>query len=115
MVIATKVRGRPTRPSSQPTNHADGLAPAVLREQADRSRERLGVDRIDLYYAHIPDMWHGTPLTDTVARCSVISMRLRRTRTRSRCAANRSSRSRSLPALLRTTPRSVVFRRSACR
>jgi aryl-alcohol dehydrogenase-like predicted oxidoreductase len=67
VVIATKVGGRPTKPSSQPTNHAEGLAPAVLREQADRSRERLGVDRIDLYYAHIPDMWHGTPLTDTVA------------------------------------------------
>lgn len=67
VVIATKVGGRPTKPSSQPTNHAEGLAPAVLREQVDRSRERLGVDRIDLYYAHIPDMWHGTPLADTVA------------------------------------------------
>lgn len=67
VVIATKVGGRPTKPSSQPANHAEGLAPAVLREQANRSRERLGVDRIDLYYAHIPDMWHGTPLTDTVA------------------------------------------------
>jgi aryl-alcohol dehydrogenase-like predicted oxidoreductase len=67
VVIATKVGGRPTKPSSQLTDHAEGLAPAVLREQADRSRERLGVDRIDLYYAHIPDMWHGTPLADTVA------------------------------------------------
>jgi aryl-alcohol dehydrogenase-like predicted oxidoreductase len=67
VVIATKVGGRPTMPMSQLADHAEGLAPDVLREQADRSRERLGVDRIDLYYAHIPDMWHGTALADTVA------------------------------------------------
>jgi aryl-alcohol dehydrogenase-like predicted oxidoreductase len=67
VVIATKVGGRPTKPSSQPAGHAEGLAPEVLREQADRSRERLGVDRLDLYYAHIPDLRHGTPLADTVA------------------------------------------------
>lgn len=67
VVIATKVGGRPTKPRSEPADHAEGLAPAVLREQAGRSRERLGVDRIDLYYAHIPDLWHGTPLADTVA------------------------------------------------
>lgn len=67
VVIATKVGGRPTKPMGQLADHAEGLAPAVLREQADRSRERLGVDRIDLYYAHIPDMWHGTTLAETVA------------------------------------------------
>jgi aryl-alcohol dehydrogenase-like predicted oxidoreductase len=66
VVIATKVGGRPTKPSSSLADHAEGLAPTVLREQADRSRERLGVDRIDLYYAHIPDMWHDTPLAATV-------------------------------------------------
>lgn len=67
MVIATKVGGRPTTPTNGPTDRAEGLAPEVLREQAERSRERLGVDRIDLYYAHIPDLWHDTPLADTVA------------------------------------------------
>jgi aryl-alcohol dehydrogenase-like predicted oxidoreductase len=67
VVIATKVGGRPTKPAAQLASHAEGLAPDVLREQADRSRKRLGVDRIDLYYAHIPDLWHGTPLADTVA------------------------------------------------
>lgn len=67
IVIATKVGGRPTAPATALGSDYEGLAPAVLREQADRSRERLGVDRIDLYYAHIPDFAHGTPLADTVA------------------------------------------------
>ena len=67
VVIATKVGGRPTAPAATLGNNIEGLAPAVLREQADRSRERLGVDRIDLYYAHIPDLVHGTPLAETVA------------------------------------------------
>jgi aryl-alcohol dehydrogenase-like predicted oxidoreductase len=66
VVIASKVGGRPLTPTRQPTTRAEGLAPEVLREQADRSRERLGVDRLDLYYAHIPDLWHGIPLEDTV-------------------------------------------------
>lgn len=41
MVIATKVGGRPTTPTNGPTDRAEGLAPEVLREQAERSRERL--------------------------------------------------------------------------
>lgn len=67
VLIATKVGARPTVAGTGYVESAEGLAPAVIREQADRSRERLGVDRIDLYYAHIQDLWHDTPLADTVA------------------------------------------------
>lgn len=70
LVIATKVGARPTdtAPVGAGTGWAaqrfrawEGLAPDVVREQADRSRERLGVEQIDLYYAHVPDQ-RGTPL-----------------------------------------------------
>lgn len=56
LVIATKVGGRPRKPGRTFSKNIEGLSPAVIREAADRSRERLGVDRIDLYYAHVPDM-----------------------------------------------------------
>jgi aryl-alcohol dehydrogenase-like predicted oxidoreductase len=35
----------------------------VIREASQRSRERLGVERIDLYYAHVPDQ-AGVPLDE---------------------------------------------------
>lgn len=66
IVIATKVGARPLAAATDFSQNLEGLAPAVLREQADRSRERLGVERLDLYYAHVPDI-HGVPLEDTVA------------------------------------------------
>ena len=64
IVIATKVGARPTDTvepvengwKNQRTRSWEGLAPANVREQADRSRERLGVERLDLYYAHVPDL-----------------------------------------------------------
>jgi aryl-alcohol dehydrogenase-like predicted oxidoreductase len=56
VVIATKVGQAPTRP---------GLAPANIRAAADESLRRLGVDHIDLYYAHEDDP--ETPLEDTLA------------------------------------------------
>lgn len=63
VVVSTKVGARPTVPARD-FRHAEGLAPAVLREQVDRSRERLGLERIDLYYAHLRDP--RTPLADQV-------------------------------------------------
>jgi aryl-alcohol dehydrogenase-like predicted oxidoreductase len=42
-----------------------GLAPERIRRRVERSLERLGVDRIDLYLAHEPDP--ETPLAETVA------------------------------------------------
>ncbi|KRC65019.1 oxidoreductase [Aeromicrobium sp. Root236] len=53
VTIATKVGGRPTRPSPTMAREVEGLAPGVIRESAERSLENLG--RIDLYYAHIFD------------------------------------------------------------
>ena len=56
VVIATKVGQAPGR---------EGLAPATIAAAADESLARLGVDHIDLYYAHIDDT--ETPLEDSLA------------------------------------------------
>src|SRR5207237_6050835 len=46
LVVATKVGIFPG---------LSGLSAATIREAADRSRERLGVETIDLFYAHKDD------------------------------------------------------------
>jgi aryl-alcohol dehydrogenase-like predicted oxidoreductase len=56
VVIATKVGQLPGR---------EGLAPATIAAAVDDSLARLGVDHIDLYYAHIDDA--ATPLEDSLA------------------------------------------------
>ena len=56
LVIATKV-GR--------AQGMRGLAAETIRTGADESLERLGTDRIDLYYAHADDP--ETPLEETMA------------------------------------------------
>lgn len=66
IVIATKVGGRPIAPATGFDTPREGLSRAVIREASERSRERLGVDRIDLYYAHVPDQT-GVPLDEQVA------------------------------------------------
>ncbi len=55
VVIATKVGQAPGR---------EGLAPATIAAAADESLARLGIDHIDLYYAHIDDS--ATPLEDSL-------------------------------------------------
>lgn len=55
IVIATKVGGRPLAPTVGMSDDIEGLSAKVIRESAERSRERLGVDRLDLYYAHLED------------------------------------------------------------
>jgi aryl-alcohol dehydrogenase-like predicted oxidoreductase len=55
MIVATKVGMSAA---------AKGLAPATIRAAADASLRRLGVDRIDLYYAHVDDA--ATPLEATL-------------------------------------------------
>lgn len=55
LVIATKVGMSPERP---------GLSAANVRGGAEASLQRLGVDRIDLYYAHKDD--RETPLQETL-------------------------------------------------
>jgi aryl-alcohol dehydrogenase-like predicted oxidoreductase len=56
MIVATKV-GR--------LKGLEGLAPATIRKGAEDSLRRLGVERIDLYYAHADDP--NTPLEETLA------------------------------------------------
>jgi aryl-alcohol dehydrogenase-like predicted oxidoreductase len=55
VVIATKVGISPERP---------GLSAANVRAGAEASLQRLGIDRIDLYYAHKDDP--DTPLEETL-------------------------------------------------
>jgi len=59
LVIATKVSRHP---------EFRGLAPATIRRAADASLARLGVDRIDLYYAHYDDP--DVPMADFVGALS---------------------------------------------
>jgi aryl-alcohol dehydrogenase-like predicted oxidoreductase len=64
LVIATKLGARPLTPGTSYIDNPEGLSPKVIRESADRSRERLGVDKLDILYAHIEDP--RTPLQETV-------------------------------------------------
>jgi len=64
VVLATKLGARPLAPGTSYTDNAEGLSAEVIRESAERSRERLGVDRLDLLYAHIEDP--AVPLAETV-------------------------------------------------
>jgi aryl-alcohol dehydrogenase-like predicted oxidoreductase len=66
VVIATKVGARPLAPATSFGVPLEGLSRAAIREASQRSRERLGVERIDLYYAHVPDLG-GVPLAEQVA------------------------------------------------
>ncbi|MEU4464772.1 aldo/keto reductase [Streptomyces sp. NPDC024017] len=64
VVIATKLGARPLAPGTSYVDNAEGLSAKVIRESAERSRERLGVDRLDVLYAHIEDP--RVPLRETV-------------------------------------------------
>jgi aryl-alcohol dehydrogenase-like predicted oxidoreductase len=66
IVIATKVGARPVAPAAGFGTPREGLSRAAIREASKGSAERLGVERIDLYYAHIPDQ-AGVPLDEQVA------------------------------------------------
>jgi aryl-alcohol dehydrogenase-like predicted oxidoreductase len=65
MVLATKVGARTTVPGDPDPRHWQGLGAAAIGEDAETSLRNLGVDRLDLYYAHIDD--RSTPLEETVA------------------------------------------------
>ncbi|MFI6805158.1 aldo/keto reductase [Streptomyces luteogriseus] len=55
IVIATKLGARPLAPGTGYVDNPEGLSAKVIRESAERSRERLGLGRLDLLYAHIED------------------------------------------------------------
>ncbi|MEU3853624.1 aldo/keto reductase [Streptomyces sp. NPDC029554] len=64
IVIATKLGARPLAPGTSYTDNPEGLSAKVIRESAERSRERLGLEKLDLLYAHIED--RTVPLQETV-------------------------------------------------
>ena len=64
IVIATKLGARPLAPGTGWIDNAEGLSARVIRESSERSRDRLGMDRLDLLYAHIEDP--AVPLAETV-------------------------------------------------
>ncbi|MFC1416399.1 aldo/keto reductase [Streptacidiphilus cavernicola] len=64
IVIATKLGARPLAPGTGFVDNPEGLSAKVIRESAERSRERLGLDRLPLLYAHIEDP--TVPLQETV-------------------------------------------------
>ncbi|MEU7531388.1 aldo/keto reductase, partial [Saccharothrix sp. NPDC042600] len=55
VVIATKLGGRPKVPGRDFFT-LEGLTPEAIRTSSARSRENLGVDRLDLLYAHTDDL-----------------------------------------------------------
>jgi aryl-alcohol dehydrogenase-like predicted oxidoreductase len=64
VVLATKVGARTLQPGDPSPEHWQGLGAKTIREDAETSLRQLGVDRLDLYYAHIDD--RATPLEETV-------------------------------------------------
>ena len=66
VVIATKAGARPVAPATGFSTPREGLSRTAIRAASEGSRQRLGVDRIDLYYAHVPDQ-AGVPLAEQVA------------------------------------------------
>jgi aryl-alcohol dehydrogenase-like predicted oxidoreductase len=64
VVIATKVGARTLVPGDPSPAHWQGLGAKTIQEDAETSLRQLGVDRLDLYYAHIDD--RSTPQEETV-------------------------------------------------
>jgi aryl-alcohol dehydrogenase-like predicted oxidoreductase len=62
--LATKVGCEPLWPGSYP-EHAEGLSAQAIDAALETSLRRLGVDHIDLYWAHRDD--RSTPLEETAA------------------------------------------------
>lgn len=62
-VIATKLGARPLAAGTGFGN-SEGLSAKVIRESAERSRENLGVEKLDLLYSHIQD--NSVPAEETV-------------------------------------------------
>jgi aryl-alcohol dehydrogenase-like predicted oxidoreductase len=64
IVIATKLGARPLAPGTGYIDNPEGLSAKAIRAAAEGSRERLGVAKLDLLYAHIEDP--NVPLRETV-------------------------------------------------
>ncbi|WP_189825933.1 aldo/keto reductase [Streptomyces finlayi] len=64
MVIATKMGARPKAAGTGYIENREGLGAKAIREAVDRSREQLGIEKIDLLYTHIED--RTVDLSETV-------------------------------------------------
>ncbi|GAA1377418.1 aldo/keto reductase [Streptomyces beijiangensis] len=64
ITVATKLGGRPNHATSTFSKDVERLDAKTIRESAERSREYLGTDKLDLLYAHIQDT--RVPLEETV-------------------------------------------------
>ena len=70
VVVATKLGARPRRPGTSFEDAAglasvEGLSAPAIHASALRSRDSLGMERIDLLYAHLDD--ESIPLTESIA------------------------------------------------
>ena len=70
--IATKVGCEPTSPGSYPAS-TEGLSRAAIMAAAGESLRRMGIDHIDLYWAHRDD--RDTGLDETVAAFGELAFR----------------------------------------
>ncbi|GGQ74770.1 aldo/keto reductase [Kitasatospora griseola] len=64
VVIATKLGARPKAPGTGFIENGEGLSAEVIRASSEASRKRLGVEKLDLLYAHVEDT--SVPLAETV-------------------------------------------------
>ncbi|MFI0235506.1 aldo/keto reductase [Streptomyces sp. NPDC016845] len=64
IVIATKLGAAPLAPGTGYVDNAEGLSAAAIQKAVAGSTARLGMERLDLLYAHIPDP--KVELTETV-------------------------------------------------
>ncbi|MFD8567487.1 aldo/keto reductase [Streptomyces sp. NPDC059639] len=55
IVIATKLGAAPLAPGTGYIDNPEGLSAAAIRAAVEGSKARLGVERLDVLYAHIPD------------------------------------------------------------
>ena len=69
VLLATKVGARPTVPGTG-FETAEGLSAQAIRDAIEGSLRRLGVERVDLYYAHVDD--RGVDQRETLAAFSDI-------------------------------------------
>lgn len=65
LVIATKCGARTTTPGNPDDEYWEGLGATAIDSAVKGSLTRLGIDRIDLYYAHVDN--RSTPLEETVS------------------------------------------------
>lgn len=65
VVISTKCGARPSVPGARTLDAAEGLSAGVIRAAIDGSLRRLGIDHVDVYWAHIDD--RSAPLEETIA------------------------------------------------